>query len=83
MIGFLAGYVHFGRTPSYLVGGQAFVANAWPHRNQIWDDSAACLEAVRRLVEAAGDTALCRRPLSAYKTTITECDNSCDLIPRG
>ena len=70
MIGFLAGYVHFGRTPSYLVGGRAFVANAWPHLSQIWDDSTACLEAVRALVEAPGPSPrFVGVHLSAYKTT--------------
>jgi hypothetical protein len=73
MAGFLAGYVHFGRTPQTLVGGKAFVANAWPHVDQIWDDSTACLEAVRRLVEAPGPTPrFVGVHLSAYKTTITD-----------
>ena len=73
MAGFLAGYVHFGRTPQSLVGGKAFVANAWPHVSQIWDDSTACLEAVRALVEAPGPTPrFVGVHLSAYTTTITD-----------
>ena len=73
MAGFLAGYVHLGRTPQRLVGGRAFVANAWPHVSQIWDDSDTCLEAVRVLVDAPG---LLPRfvgvHLSAYKTTLAD-----------
>jgi hypothetical protein len=73
MIGALAGYVHFGRTPCYLVGGKPFVANQWPHLEQIWDDSDACLETVRRLVEAPGPTPrFVGVHLSAYKTTISD-----------
>ncbi len=73
MIGFLAGYVHMGRTPRYLVRGRAFVANAWPHLTQIWDDSDTCLEAVRQLVEAPGPTPrFLSVHLSAYKTTVSD-----------
>jgi hypothetical protein len=73
MIGVLAGYVHFGRTPHYLVGGRAFVANVWPHLEQIWDDSDTCLEAVRKLLEAPGPTPrFVGVHLSAYKTTISD-----------
>jgi hypothetical protein len=73
MAGFLAGYVHFGRTPQTLVRGKAFVANAWPHLDQIWDDSTACLAAVRQLVEAPGPTPrFIGVHLSAYKTTVTD-----------
>jgi hypothetical protein len=73
MIGVLAGYVHFGRTPRYVVGGKAFVANQWPHLEQIWDDSEACLEAVRKLLEAPGPTPrFVGVHLSAYKTTISD-----------
>jgi hypothetical protein len=73
MVGFLAGYVHMGHTPQYLVRGKAFVANAWPHVGEIWDDSDACLEAVRRLVEAPGPTPrFVGVHLSAYKTTVSD-----------
>ena len=73
MAGFLAGYVHFGRTPQSLVGGKAFVANAWPHLSQIWDDSTTCLEAVRALVVAPGPTPrFVGVHLSAYKTTVAD-----------
>ncbi|MGC8839625.1 MAG: hypothetical protein ACP5UM_14585, partial [Anaerolineae bacterium] len=73
MIGFLAGYVHMGRTPLHLARGKAFVANAWPHLTQIWDDSDTCLEAVRGLVEAPGPTPrFIGVHLSAYKTTVTD-----------
>ncbi|HNS51097.1 MAG TPA: GxGYxYP family putative glycoside hydrolase [Anaerolineae bacterium] len=73
MAGFLAGYVHFGRTPHSLVGGTAFVANAWPHVSQIWADSTACLAAVRALVEEPGPAPrFVGVHLSAYTTTITD-----------
>ena len=73
MAGFLAGYVHFGRTPQYVVDGKAFVANVWPRLEQIWDGSDACLEAVRTLLEAPGPTPrFVGVHLSAYKTTISD-----------
>jgi hypothetical protein len=73
LVGALSGYVHFGRTPCYLVGGKAFVANRWPHLDQIWDDSDACLEAVRKLIEAPGPMPrFVGVHLSAYKTTISD-----------
>lgn len=73
MVGFLAGYVHMGRTPQHLVRGKAFVANAWPHVTQVWDDSSTCLEAVRDLVEAPGPTPrFIGVHLSAYKTTVSD-----------
>jgi len=84
MAGFLAGYVHFGRTPQTLVSGKAFVANVWPHLDQIWDDSTTCLDSVRALVEAPGPTPrFVGVHLSAYKTTITDvCRFVATLDPR-
>lgn len=71
MIGYLAGYVHFGRTPLSFAGDRPFIANAWPHAEHIWDDSDTCLAAVRALVDAPGGTPrFVAVHLSAYKTTI-------------
>ncbi|HSJ52470.1 MAG TPA: hypothetical protein VLC52_01885, partial [Anaerolineae bacterium] len=84
MAGFLAGYVHFGRTPQYLARGRAFVANAWPRLEQIWDDSDACLAAVRTLLEAPGPLPrFVGVHLSAYKTTISDvCEFVSTLDPQ-
>ncbi len=72
-IGVLAGYVHFGRTPCYHVNGKLFIANQWPHLEQIWDDSDACLAAVRQLLDTPGSTPrFVGVHLSAYKTTIDD-----------
>ncbi len=72
-IGFTAGYVHFGRTPIYLSGGRAFIANKIPHLDHIADDSAQTLDAVRSLVEAPGiGPVFIGVHLFAYRTTIED-----------
>jgi hypothetical protein len=74
-LGFLAGYFHLGRTPSYMAGERPFVSYAWPHVDQISLESAKVVEGIRALVNAPGV-----RPrfvachLFAYRTTITDID---------
>lgn len=73
ILGFLAGYVHFGRTPQTVANGRAFVAYAWPHLDQIWHSSDECLEEVRKLAQAPGPTPrFIAVHLSAYKTTVSD-----------
>ena len=72
-LGYLAGYFHFGQTPMRLYSGRAFVANAWPHANQIWDDSDKVLAWVREQVEAPGPTPrFIGVHLFAYRTTLKD-----------
>ncbi len=72
-IGYLAGYFHFGRWPMHLYGGRAFVANAWPQVDQLWDDSDTVLAWVREQVEAPGPTPrFIGVHLFAYRTTLKD-----------
>lgn len=50
-IGYLAGYLHFGRTPAYLSGGIPFVSNKVPVMEEIAADCSEVFEAVRRLID--------------------------------
>ncbi len=73
MIGFLAGYAHFGRTPQYSGRGRVFITNVHPTLEEIWYDSPVLLEAVRRTLEAPGFTPrFIGVHLFAYRTTISD-----------
>jgi hypothetical protein len=73
LIGYLGGYVHFGRTPQHVVNGRPFVCNQSPHVDKIKDDSRDTLEGVRKLIDAPGPTPrFIGVHLFAYHTTITD-----------
>ena len=75
-LGFLGGYLHFGRTPQALAGDVAFISNSWPPLDNIADSAEATLEGVRQILDSPG-----RSPrfigvhLFAYRTTITDVYN--------
>jgi hypothetical protein len=72
-IGFLAGYVHFGRTPASVYRGRPFVSNRVPHLDHVADSSDDTLEAVRRLIDEPGPLPrFIGVHLFAYRTTITD-----------
>ncbi len=73
MIGFLAGYAHFGRTPQYTGNGRAFITNVHPTLEEISINSTALLESVRRTLEAPGPTPrFIGVHLFAYRTTVSD-----------
>jgi hypothetical protein len=72
-LGYLAGYLHFGRTPVRCVGGMPFIANRVPHLDHIADCSDETLAEVRRVLESIEKTpAFVGVHLFAYRTTITD-----------
>jgi len=75
-IGFMGGYVHFGRIPILLSGDRAFVANAWPPLDNVGDSSEDTLAGVMKLSEQPGPTPrFIGVHLFAYRTTITDVFN--------
>lgn len=72
-LGYLAGYLHFGRTPVYSIKGMPFIANRVPHLDHIADGSEETLAEVRRVIESIDKTpAFVGVHLFAYRTTITD-----------
>lgn len=75
-IGYLAGYLHFGRTPQYLSGNRAFIANSWPPLDNIADSSEQTLAGVREILNRPEPTPrFIGVHLFAYRTTITDVYN--------
>lgn len=75
-IGYLAGYMHFGRHPQTLVNGKPFIANQWPPLNAIAVDAEEVLQGVRGLLEAGEDMPrFIAVHLFAYRTTLTDICN--------
>ena len=73
ILGYLAGYAHFGGTPEYVTGSQAFIANKVPHVEHLHDDCRQTLEAVRKLVDEPGPTPkFISVHLFAYRTMISD-----------
>ncbi|MBU2511330.1 hypothetical protein KJ966_08320 [bacterium] len=72
-LGFLGGYLHFGRTPMVLANNRAFIANAWPPLENIADTSEQTLEGVRKLLNQPEETPrFIGVHLFAYRTTISD-----------
>lgn len=72
-IGYLAGYLHFGRHPQVLVDGKPFIANQWPPLEQIAADTDQLLAGVRSLIESNENSPVfIAVHLFAYRTTITD-----------
>lgn len=72
-LGYLAGYLHFGRTPVYSVRGMPFIANRTPHLDHIADGSEETLAEVRRVLHSIErPPAFVGVHLFAYRTTITD-----------
>ncbi|MCP4755079.1 MAG: hypothetical protein GY866_29725 [Proteobacteria bacterium] len=72
-LGFLGGYLHFGRIPRYLAGDRAFVANSWPPLDNIGDSSEQTLAGVRKILERREPTPrFIGVHLFAYRTTVTD-----------
>lgn len=72
-IGFLAGYVHFGRTPYYYNQGRPFIANRVPSLEQVSADCTEILETVQKLIEEEGEPPrFIGVHLFAYRTMISD-----------
>lgn len=72
-LGYLAGYLHFGRTPVHCVRGMPFIANRTPHLDHIADGSEETLAEVRRVLRSIErPPAFVGVHLFAYRTTITD-----------
>ncbi len=72
-LGYLGGYLHFGRTPVHCVRGMPFIANRTPHLDHIADGSEETLAEVRRVLRSIEKTpAFVGVHLFAYRTTITD-----------
>ncbi len=72
-LGFLGGYVNFGRTPGYTSKKRAFVANSWPPLDNVSDSADDTLAGVKKLLDEPGPTPrFIGVHLFAYRTTITD-----------
>jgi len=75
-IGFIGGYLHFGRTPQHLTGNRAFIANSWPPLDNIADSAEQTLDGVRKILNRPEPTPrFIGVHLFAYRTTITDVYN--------
>ncbi len=72
-LGFMGGYVHFGRTPAVLTGKRAFVANVWPPLDNVGDSAEETLAGVKRLLDQPEPTPrFIGVHLFAYRTTVKD-----------
>jgi len=80
-IGYLAGYVHFGRHPQYLINGKPFIANQWPPLEKVAVDSDEVLAGIEGLINQSEDTPrFIAIHLFAYRTTITDIRRFVDAL---
>ena len=75
-LGFIGGYVHFGRTPMTLTHGKAFLSYTSPYYMNVWDESDQVLEGIQQQIEAPGPVPrFISAHLFGYKTTLSDVYN--------
>lgn len=75
-IGYLGGYVHFGRHPQYLMDDKPFVAYQWPPLEKVDAEADKVLAGVGDLIRSGSDSPrFIAVHLFAYRTTLTDVRN--------